>query len=286
PTPSERHEIRLPSGATLALDVSGDGPPLYVIHGGPCGGRTYWRGALTFLEARWRIHAVDLRGHGESSRTPPFTVARLAADLPELAATLGHRDPALLGHSFGATVALQAALDHPQQFSRLVLVGGFARTWRVALATAGLAAKLRMLRNAGAWYTNHRLGRNPDAREALRGVLDEARAILHAPGTPRWVDEHLFAAVTPPFDALEPLTFDLLRWDVTRRLHTLRPPTLLVDGEHDKLAAADQAILASRIPRSQRVVIPGAGHSPFLERPAAFRQAVEGFLDPVRAPAA
>ncbi|WP_067225985.1 alpha/beta hydrolase [Streptomyces sp. NBRC 109706] len=70
------------------------------------------------------IHAPDLRGRGASRDLPgPYGLAAHVADVVALADTLDRR-PVLLGHSMGAFIGALAAADHPERFSRLVLVDG------------------------------------------------------------------------------------------------------------------------------------------------------------------
>src|SRR5439155_21580632 len=89
--------------------------PLFVLHGGPGLDHTMFGAHLDDLGARCRLLFVDLRSQGRSDPAPraTWTLARLAADVDALAASLGLEDYAVLGHSFGAFVALQHAVDFP-----------------------------------------------------------------------------------------------------------------------------------------------------------------------------
>ncbi|TDP93901.1 alpha/beta fold hydrolase [Labedaea rhizosphaerae] len=98
-----------------------DAPPLLALHGITGHGARFRRLAETQL-AEFRVIAPDLRGHGRSPKTPPWTLEQHAADL--LAVLDAHEvDSApVVGHSFGGPVALQLAQLAQQRVRRLVLL--------------------------------------------------------------------------------------------------------------------------------------------------------------------
>lgn len=115
-------------GRTVGLHVQvlGDaGPPLVMLHGLLVGSLAAWY--FTAAPALARTHRVllyDLRGHGKSERTTSgYDLSTLAADLSALMETQFPGEQAtLVGHSYGALVALRFTLDHPERVRRLALV--------------------------------------------------------------------------------------------------------------------------------------------------------------------
>src|SRR5437764_5235817 len=105
---------------------AGRGEPLIMCHGGP--GLWDMSGSLaTRLAERLTVIRWDQRGCGRSERRGPYSVARCAADLD---AIFGQRTKAaLFGHSWGATLALRYALDHPDRVSALVYACGTGLGW-------------------------------------------------------------------------------------------------------------------------------------------------------------
>jgi proline iminopeptidase len=87
--------------------------PLFVLHGGPGLDHTMFGAHLDDLGTRCRLLFVDQRSQGRSDPAPraTWTLARLAADVDALAASLALEQYAVLGHSFGAFVALQHSVD-------------------------------------------------------------------------------------------------------------------------------------------------------------------------------
>jgi lipase len=98
-----------------------DGPPVLALHGVTGHGRRWRRFAEGGLPGR-QVFAPDLRGHGQSTWLPPWTVERHVADLVELLDGLGLQAVAVVGHSMGGLVALHLAVTVPERVSRLVLL--------------------------------------------------------------------------------------------------------------------------------------------------------------------
>lgn len=95
-------------------------PPLVLLHG--LGEEASdWDPVARELVTSWRVHAPDLRGHGASDWTGPYTVEQLTADLEAFLDALGLRRVALAGHSLGAAPAYLFAARHPERVTRLVL---------------------------------------------------------------------------------------------------------------------------------------------------------------------
>jgi len=76
-----------------------------------------------FAHHGWNVLAIDLPGHCRSAGAPPASVEEAAALVPALLDALGVRQCALVGHSFGSLIALEAAARHPDRVTHLALVG-------------------------------------------------------------------------------------------------------------------------------------------------------------------
>ena len=80
-----------------------------------------WERVAPELTPSWRVYAPDLRGHGASEWSGPYTVEQLTADLAAFLDALGLRRVALVGHSMGAAPAYLFAARYPERVTRLVL---------------------------------------------------------------------------------------------------------------------------------------------------------------------
>lgn len=107
-------------------DWGGEGEPLVLLHGLASNARI-WDLAAPLLAGRFRVVAPDQRGHGLSDKPDSgYDLTSVSEDMAAFVEALGLERPALVGHSWGASVALQFAAARPDGVSALVLVdGGF-----------------------------------------------------------------------------------------------------------------------------------------------------------------
>jgi pimeloyl-ACP methyl ester carboxylesterase len=109
-----RGEIQRPDEATIAYDVAGTGPPVLFLHG-LTNRRQGWDPVTELLTRDFTCMRVDLRGHGESSTAPDYSMLSLVGDVRAVADELGIEAPAVVGHSLGATAAAVYAALSPAQ---------------------------------------------------------------------------------------------------------------------------------------------------------------------------
>ncbi len=103
----------------------GSGQPLVLLHGLASNSRI-WDLAAPLLARRFRVLALDQRGHGLSDKPDDYDFHAVTGDLQAFIEALSLERPGLVGHSWGANVALQFAADRPDAVSWLALVdGGF-----------------------------------------------------------------------------------------------------------------------------------------------------------------
>ena len=119
-------ETRVPVGrASLYVRVVGQGPPVLVLHGGPDFDHSYLLPELDRLGDAFRVVYYDQRGRGRSAEHVRPEDVSLGSDVEDVDAVrrhLGLEAPILLGHSWGTVLALEYALRHPRQVSRLILM--------------------------------------------------------------------------------------------------------------------------------------------------------------------
>lgn len=134
----------------LAYEVVGDGAPIVLVHGFASSRGMNWRtpgwyGTLT--QAGRQVIAVDVRGHGESSKPhdrASYEEGELAADIVRLLDHLGHRQADVMGYSMGGFITLRLLHDHHDRVRRAVIAGvGENYYGRGALETDAIAAAMR-----------------------------------------------------------------------------------------------------------------------------------------------
>ncbi|EWH03106.1 alpha/beta fold hydrolase [Halomonas sp. BC04] len=114
------HKLISPSGIKLSYDKGGKGPPLVLVHGSFSDHRSNWELVRPSFEENFTVYAIARRGRGETDATKAHEVTDEAEDVAVLVDSVG--EPVfLLGHSYGAQVALAAAALLPHRIRKLVL---------------------------------------------------------------------------------------------------------------------------------------------------------------------
>ncbi len=106
----------------------GTGFPLILLHGNGenCG---YFEHQIEYFSAKYRVFAIDTRGHGKSPRGgTPFTIVQFAQDLNEFMIEHEIEKAHILGFSDGGNIALTFALRHPEKIEKLILNGANLNT--------------------------------------------------------------------------------------------------------------------------------------------------------------
>lgn len=228
----------------------GAGEPIVFVHGN-WASASWWEPALARLPAGWRGIAPDLRGRGQTEGPDSdYSVGGLAADLAALMDGLGLASAHLVGHSLGAAVVLQIALDQPER-ARSILA--LAPPWADGMPLPeGTEARQRMLKSDPAMFAL-----------ALKAI---APAVPDDAFWQRLVAEghaQRLAAVLGNLPALA-------EWRPGDRLRAIVAPALVVAGEHDILVTDAVSARVAEALGCRRVVMPGVGHSPNIEAPGQF----------------
>ncbi len=108
----------------LYYTEKGEGAPLILLHGNGEDG-SYFEHQIKYFSGRYRVIAIDTRGHGKSARgEAPFTVKQFSEDLYGFFELHGIEKAILLGFSDGANIAMYFALKHEDRLAALILNGG------------------------------------------------------------------------------------------------------------------------------------------------------------------
>jgi pimeloyl-ACP methyl ester carboxylesterase len=103
-TLTHRGTLQRDDGPTIAYDVAGDGPPVVFIHG-LTSFRQTWNPITTLLAPDFTCVRIDLRGHGASSAAQEYSMQSLVGDVRAVVEEVGLVEPAVVGHSLGASIA-------------------------------------------------------------------------------------------------------------------------------------------------------------------------------------
>jgi 2-succinyl-6-hydroxy-2,4-cyclohexadiene-1-carboxylate synthase len=214
------------------------------------------------------IVAPDLPGHGRSVDAPTHVDAVCDAVATEISRVGAGGD--VLGYSQGGRIALLTALRYPTLIGRLVLVS----------ANAGIADADRTTRMAADRRTADRIRAVGVAEFLQEWTATGLTSTTHLPAATRAADlalrfdnsaEGLARAVEGYGQGGQPSCWD--------RLDEVTIPVLVVTGASDARYTDIGERIAAGIPHARHEVVPGAGHNPMLDAPAAFAAVVSGFFD-------
>lgn len=257
-------EIREVGGLrTHATDQgSGEGPPVILIHGASGNVRDWTFAIAPNLARERRVIVMDRPGFGYSERSDApeaWRPGRHAAQLRAMAGAMGAERPILVGHSWGASVALAWALDAPEEVAGVVSVSGVTMPWGGMAPTVdalGLGSVI------AAWY-NRRITRTAENGGAAAFVARAFRPQTPPAGYLDYVGAPL---------ALRPKTLEANGEDLANtnrgvaalaeRYKDLRVPVEVMHGEADWLLDVEQHALAfaDAAPDARIATLPGVGH--------------------------
>jgi pimeloyl-ACP methyl ester carboxylesterase len=224
-----------------------------------------------------RIFALDWPGFGASEKPAPadfaYGVQRYAEILAGWMDGLGIARAVFVGNSVGAGAAIQYAAAHPQRALGLMLVApaGFTPPGIVRWTAARFLGTPVVLRAVVGGFTSLYLG---PTTVATREVMDRQKERRSAPDDSASIDA--YAALWRSFDTSAA--------DLSAVAPEVAAPAIVVRGALDPIITetdvrrAAEALGANTGKRALEVVLPNAGHLPFLQEPGRFLKAVEGLL--------
>jgi pimeloyl-ACP methyl ester carboxylesterase len=242
-------------GVNLHYDVTGDGPALLLTHGYSATG-DMWRGQVDAFAKHYRLITWDMRGHGRSDYPDDqsaYSEAATVADMAALLDKVGAKTAIVGGLSLGGYMSLAFNLAHPKRVRGLLII------------------------DTGPGY------RNDEARESWNKNAHRTADRYESEGLGR------LAAGSPEMRMSTHRSAEGLaraaRGMLTQRdarvissLPSVAVPSLVVVGANDTPFLAASDYMAAKIPGAKKVVIADAGHAANIDQPAAFNDAILGFL--------
>ncbi len=259
------------NGIKIQYEIHGEGTPLILIAG--LGYPAWqWHRMLPYLAAHFEVITFDNRGVGETDKPAgPYSAGLLAADTAGLIDALNINSAVVMGHSMGGFIAQEIALTYPTKVSKLVLSStNFGGPHHVPVTPEAFA----ILSDTAS-----------DPVTRFKNGLVVSTAPGFAERNPEIIQEWLNWRITNPLDVAgyqsqmaiglglitEAASFE-------NKLRSIKVPTLILFGAHDKVVPpANAELLAAKIPDSKVVILPNAGHWFPIEVPESASQAVIDF---------
>ncbi len=233
------------NGIKLYYAVYGSGEPLLMLHGG-LGHSDVWGAQIPAFAEKYKVIAVDSRGHGRSTRDDqPFGYDLMADDVVALLDKLGIDKASIVGWSDGGIIGLDIAIRHPERLDKLFAFG--------------------------ANYNLSGLKDDIDKNPTFNAYIERAgKDYARLSPTPKDFDAFVEAIAAmwysqPDFSK--------------EQMMGIRAPVAIADGEHDEAIRREHTEeMAQLIPGAKLVILPNVSHFAFWQDPALFNKAVLEFL--------
>ena len=264
------------NGLDHYYEEAGRGDPLVFIHGAFVDSRQ-WDPQFAHFAKRYRVVRYDLRGHGQTgpSSLPAYTIDGLADDLTRLMDTLGLEPSILCGLSLGGMIAQSVAVRESVRLKALILADTAVSVsltlsdklqryvlfpeWAMKLTIRSLSAKN---------FTRFSFWLAQKTRSTAWFGQDEATA--------NYVRDCMLRMSDAEYEKI----YGALYGFGLQPLERIGVPTLVLNGEHEsKSVFRHTEELLRRIAHAESAIIPGAGHTSNMEKPALFTELVEEFLN-------
>jgi len=247
-----------------AYTISGQGPPLFMVHG--IGARrSTWDGLAEYLRKDFTCIAYDLRGHGESPRSDlPFGLDELVADLEALRLKLGIEKAAVIGHSLGGMIGPAYARAYPARVTALGLLSTAAfrtaddrsKVEDVLAAMENKSVEVMLDTLVNRWFTDEFQVSHPEK------VANRKKQIVETPLDVFLNVFHIYAET------------EMGPW-----LNEIDTPSLVLTGELDGGCSPRlNEQIAHALRNSELVVLKGLKHNVLIEAPERVAAPVLRFL--------
>jgi pimeloyl-[acyl-carrier protein] methyl ester esterase len=236
----------------LHIEISGNGPDLVLLHGWAMHSGI-WDSVVEPLSQRFRLHRVDLPGHGVNREC-------VLGSLEQMTEIIGSCLPdrySVCGWSLGGEVAIQLALRAPERVQQLILVAGtpcFVKRvdWPWGMEPLTLTLFMESLARDYVQTLNRFLTLQVSGSEDQTRVLAQLRqSVLKSP--------------PPELATLQAGLYILQTSDLRAELNQIKQPVLLIHGQNDVIAPVGAAEwMQQQFTQAQLKLFPHCGHAPFL----------------------
>ena len=286
PTATPINGLQAINGTQLYYEIIGKGAPLFVLHGSG-GSYRYFLPYMEALSDEYQLFFYDQRGTGLSDGhldLAAISIDQFVEDLEALRAAFGFEKISLMGHSWGAIIALAYALKYQAHLEHLILVDSIPVNNKFAIEFSETYQQRFQRLSADEQQELTTTCTRPGT-ELSPKVLDECNQLdaqlrfydpAKAPVDLAMDENTLKNAAT--VNSLMRISFNKMQHDIETQLPAIHVPTLIIHGDFDPIPLKSSEYLHEQIPESQIVIIIEAGHFPFIEQPEQFVAALRSFL--------
>jgi len=242
----------------LHVESIGEGPDLVMLHGWAMHSGI-WSSVQARLSDKFRLHLIDLPGHGHSAQIPAFSLEQMV----EVIATTLPSSCILCGWSLGGQIAIKLALRLPKQINKLVLVAttpSFIKRehWQWGMDEATVQLFMSNLEKQYVQTINRFFTLQ------MKGSSDSSTTLAQ-------LRNNFFGSVKPNEQSLKVGLQILLTTDLREEVGNLTQPVLLIHGKNDVITDCEAAEwMHQQLTDSKLDLYQRCGHAPFLSYPNQF----------------
>lgn len=261
----------------------GHGFPIIVLHGGPGLDHHMFGDYLDPLTDEFKLILVDQRGQGRSDRVSETTLSlhQMAQDVYSLANALGLVQYGVLGHSYGAFVALQNAVDLPGAATATIVSSGLPSTRYMDKVWENLAAFEPVeLRDqvTSSWEREKSVQTHQQCADLLHDQLPFQFRNPHDPRIAEF-EARTAGGIHSPYVLRYFANQDYGGIEVEDRLDRITQPLLVLAGRNDRTCVVEGAEAIVRgMPYAELVVFENSGHMTYVEENKQYIEIVRDFL--------
>ncbi len=287
PTPTPKTGLQAINGTHLYYEIIGQGAPLFVLHGSG-GSHRYFLPYMESLSDDYQLFFYDQRGTGLSDGhldLGGISIDQFVEDLEALRVAFGFEKISLMGHSWGAIIALAYALKYQAHLDHLILVDSipvndkflieFSKTYQERYQRLNTDEQKELTTTC----TGRSAQLSPEAIDECSQI--DAQLRFYDPAKAASVDSAIDENTLKNADTVSALietSFNKMQQDFDHQLPTIHVPTLIIHGDFDPIPLKSSEYLHEQISESQIVIITKAGHFPFIEQPEQFVAVLRSFL--------
>ena len=272
------------NGIQMYYKMMGSGTPLLILHGGPGLDHSYFLPQFAELAKDYRLLFIDQRSNGRTE-APDSTRMNLSFFIEDIESVrkefaLGKLN--LLGHSWGALIAMFYAVRYPENLNSMILMNP------VSASSQGRDTANKLLQS--------RLTKQDsiDRAEIIKSegfrsrTPDTMTKLFRIAFRPSFHNKTLVDSITLLFQPDYAKKSSMLRYmrgllvyDIHQELSRIQCPTLILHGADDAIPLLTSRELQKQISGSQLVVLSNCGHFPYIDAPQEFFKSVRSFMSSV-----
>ncbi len=241
-----------PDGVHIEYTVAGQGDPAIVLIHGWATDAHYWNAQIALLQARYTVVALDLAGHGGSTKSrTDWSMEKYGYDVATVVQRIPNQQVILVGHSMGGTVALEAARTLGDRVIGIIVVDALKSVGLPPLSPSQIQTRVAPFRT--------------DFIGAVRKYVSEE--LFEKGADPLFVQKVAYDMSLEPPEVGVPSLEALLGMDLKTVLADIKVPVFAINSD---LGATDDARIRKALPTFKSDVIPHSGHFLMMEVPNKF----------------